>query len=102
VALSAVYQQPFESQQECTEPQASPPISALAHCAWPDEPAELVPPLALVPLLPPAEKEPPLADEPLEPPLADEPPLPLEPPVPKHAEDELAQLPSPQQTPVSQ
>jgi hypothetical protein len=39
---------------------------------------------------------------PLDPPLADEPPLPLEPPLPEHCEDESAQLPSPQQTAVSQ
>lgn len=94
--------------------QASPPTVAVAHCAWPEEPAELVPLLPPVENEPPVEKEPPeppvekepleppLEKEPLEPPLEKEPPLPLEPPVPEHWEVESAQRPSLQQTAVSQ
>jgi len=97
-----VYQQPVVSQQERTESQASAPMSAVAHWAWPDEPAVLAPPVAEVPPLPPLAEEPPFAAEPLEPPLPEKPPLPLEPPAPEQSAAESPQVPFAQHTAESQ
>lgn len=103
MAPSALYQHCVESQQERTVLQASPPISAAAHCCVElVDPPELVLPPVPVPLLPPAEKLPPVAVEPLEPPLENEPALPLEPAEPEHWAEVSAQLPSLQQMAVSQ